>query len=82
MNQLTTPSLKLLMNEYNLSGNTMTDTDEYLKLLDNIKSLSEPDKIILYLYAELQSYRKVGKLLNVSFATIYKTINEIRNKIL
>lgn len=70
------------MNEYNLSGNTMTDTDEYLKLLDNIKSLSEPDKIILYLYAELQSYRKVGKLLNVSFATIYKTINEIRNKIL
>lgn len=70
------------MNEYNLSANTMTDTDEYIKLLDNIKKLNEPDKIILYLYAELQSYRKVGKLLNVSFATIYKTINEIRNKIL
>lgn len=70
------------MNEYTLSGNPLTDEDEYLLLLDNVNNLSEPDKIILFLYAETKSYRKLAKLLKVSFSTAYKEINRIRSLIL
>lgn len=80
--KLTPTNLKSLMNEYTLSGNPLTDEDEYLLLLDNVNNLSEPDKIILFLYAETKSYRKLAKLLKVSFSTAYKEINRIRSLIL
>ena len=79
---LTPQTLKLLMNEYNLSANTLTDDDEYIILLSNIDKLPAPDKIILYLYAELQSFRKLAKVLGVSFTSAYKVIHQIREKIL
>ena len=80
--KLTPTNLKSLMNEYTLSGNPLTDEDEYLILLDNVNNLSEPDKIILFLYAETKSYRKLAKLLKVSFSTAYKCVAAIRKQLL
>ena len=82
-NTMKSQQLKNLMNEYNesLLENKETIDDEQLKLHLAVQQLSDPDKIILYLYAELQSYRKLAKVLNVSFTTAYKSLIQIRNKI-
>lgn len=82
MMELSSQNLKSLMNEYNIPKNMFTDTDEFQLLLDKVDSLSEPDKIILLLYAETQSYRKLAKILDVSFATAYKTIHKIRTNLI
>lgn len=70
------------MNEYNLNIDMFNHTDEFAELMDSVNNLTEPDKIILFLYAETQSYRKLAKLLDVSFATAYKSIKKIREKII
>lgn len=81
MNLKKQKNLKNLMNEYDIEYNTLDYSDEEIKLLQAVQKLSDPDKIILYLYAELQSYRKLAKELNVSFTTAYKSLIQIRNKI-
>lgn len=66
------------------------DTNDILNYDDETKSILEsynnnltaPERIILQLYAEFQSQRKVAQLLNVSRTTIVKELNKIRNKIL
>lgn len=80
--ELTPQNLKSLMNEYDIEKDMFNDTDEFQLLLDKVEELPQPDKIILLLYAETQSYRKLAKILNVSFAAAYKAIKEIRNKII
>lgn len=56
------------------------DTKELLEAYNN--NLTQPEKVILQLYAEFQSQRKVASLLNVSRTTVVKELNIIRNKIL
>ena len=80
--ELTQQNLKSLMNEYNIPNDMFNDTDEFQLLIKKINKLPIPDRIILYLYAETKSYRKLAKILNVSFATAYKSINKIRKQIL
>lgn len=57
------------------------DDDNLLRLKTAVNSLSEADKRIIYLYAELRSMRKVAKCLNVSPATAFHYIHSIREKI-
>lgn len=52
-----------LMKEYELDFSLFSETDERLRAFNK---LSDPQKIILILYAELKSYRKVGKVLGFS----------------
>lgn len=75
-------NLKKLMTDYMPNPDTNQCSDEELQLYNKINKLSDPEKIILFLYAELQSYRKLANELNVSFTTAYKEMNRIRNKIL
>ena len=44
--------------------------------------LSQADKTILLLYVDCQSYRKVGKKLNLSHMTIRREILRIRDIVL
>lgn len=60
----------------------MEDTDELVNLYESISKLSPPDKIILYLYAELGSLRAVGRTLGVSYTTARKAVLEVKEKIL
>lgn len=75
-------SLKKLMNDYKIEVDDFNYDDEQQKLFDAVQKLPDPDKIILYLYAELQSYRKLAVELDVSFTTAYKAVKQIRKKIL
>lgn len=71
-----------LMNEYKFELDNLNYDDDFLQIVNSVNNLSDPDKIILYLYSELKSYRKLAKKLNVSFTTAYKAVHQIRNKIL
>lgn len=69
--------------DYTFDLECMDYDDDQLKLLKSYTdNLTQPEKVILQLYAEFNSQRKVASLLNVSRTTIVKSLNQIRNKIL
>lgn len=71
-----------LLKDYELDVSLFTDLDErLLEIADKWERLSLPEKIVMVLYAEYGSLRKVGALLNVSHSTINNYINEIREKL-
>ena len=68
--------------EFNTSDPLNYD-DETKQILDSYnQNLTQPEKIILQLYAETQSQSKTAKILNVNRKTIAKELNRIRTKIL
>jgi DNA-directed RNA polymerase specialized sigma subunit len=74
--------LRKLLREYeDKEMDMMEDTDELIALYNAINQLSEADRIILYLYAELGSLRAVGRTLGVSYTTARKAVIEIKDKL-
>lgn len=71
-----------LLADYQLDFGLFTDIDDrLLGISDKWEHLKETDKIIMILYAEYGSLRKVGSLLGFSHSTIDKYIKEIRRKL-
>lgn len=67
-----------LIEDYELDGSMFTDLpDKLLDILPAYNDLKQSDKIILILYAEYHSYRKVGKILGVSHSLIGLYIKRI-----
>ena len=65
------------------TSDVLTYDDETKSIIDRFNNnLTTPEKIIMKLYAEFHSARKVAQLLNVSNTTIGKELTKIRNKIL
>lgn len=75
-------NLDELLEDYELDFGIFTDVDDrLLAISDKYLSLNIPERIILILYAELKSYRKVAKVLGFSHSTTMKHIKEIRRKL-
>ncbi len=75
-------NLDELLADYQFDFGLFTDLDDrLLEIADKWSSLKETDKIIMILYAEYGSLRKVGSLLGFSHSTIDKYIKEIRAKL-
>lgn len=76
--------IKEIYKEYDFSDKDMymEYDDELFDIIDKFNTLSPADKVILELYAEMKSQRKVGNILGVSRTTIIKILNKIRNQIL
>lgn len=74
---------KKIINEYNFKELDIFDEDDNRLIFTKqaIKQLSQSDYIIILLYAELGSLRKVGKELGISHTIIYKEIKRIREEI-
>lgn len=70
-----------LYEEY-LGFDMFKDDDDKLVLLDAINQLSEVDKRILVLYAEIGNLRDLGVALNVSTPTIWKRVKAIKEQVL
>lgn len=69
-----------IIEEY--TPNAINDTDDAYTLKEWItNNLTLQEQRVLILYADLQSYRKVAKLLNCSQGTVNNYIKRIRNKI-
>lgn len=57
------------------------DDDRLTDLKKQIGGLNKVDRIILLLYIEYASLRKVAKELSISLSTVHKRIRKIKEKI-
>lgn len=72
-----------MLKDYELDFSLFTDIDDrLLEIADKWEKLGLPNKIVLILYAEYGSLRKVGSLLGVSHSTVSKYLDEIRSQLL
>lgn len=76
--------MKRILEEYLPDDDLFSAEDERMNALKHIiyEKLSETDKRVILLYAELGSQREVGRKLGVSASTVNILIKRIRNEIL
>ena len=76
--------MKRILEEYLPDDDLFSTEDERVNALKHIiyEKLSETDKRVILLYAELGSQREVGRKLGVSASTVNILIKRIRNEIL
>ena len=75
-------NIEELLNEYDLDYSLFTNMDDrLLSIYPKWLKLSKADKTVIILYAELQSYREVGKILGISHTTIARFIKQIRERL-
>lgn len=73
---------KALMNEYAINDDIFSTESDKVKLTkEALWQLSETDRLLICLYSEIQSLRKLGELLGVSRTTAYLQIKEIKERI-
>lgn len=70
--------LKNIMEDFAFDTGCTDYDDEFINVIDTVNSLQQGDKIILTLYAELQSLRKTAAALGVSYTAMRKHINKIK----
>lgn len=69
--------------DYEYHPDIFDQDEERVRLVKQIlSSLNQVDRTIIVLYAECQSYRKLGKALGLSHMTIRKEVLRIRAHIL
>lgn len=73
--------IKGIFKDYSFEIENMDYDDKMVSIINAFNTLSDADKIILSLYAEFSSQRKVAKLLNVSRTSIVKCLTRIREQI-
>lgn len=80
---MTNININEILEDYKPDNSILSEEGDKINKLKNIiyNDLSEPEKRIILMYADLQSFRKLGKELDVSPSTAFKKIREIRNKI-
>ena len=61
--------------------NIFRDTESEYKIKMALNKLSEVDRRIIILYAELSSIRDVAKILGSTFHYVSKKLKEIRNEL-
>lgn len=82
MKKMSNVDLDELLKDYELDFGVFTELDDrLLEIEDKYIALNVPERIVLILYAELKSYRKVAKILGFSHSTVMKHIKEIRGKL-
>lgn len=73
---------KALMNEYKVNDDIFSEESEKVRLTkEALWQLSDTDRLLICLYAEIQSLRKLGELLGVSRTTAYLQIKQIKERI-
>ena len=77
-------NMKRILEEYLPDDDLFSSEDARMNALKHIiyEKLSEIDKRVILLYAELGSQREVGRKLGVSASTVNILIKRIRNEIL
>ena len=70
---------KALVNEYAKNEDIFSEESEKVRLTkEALWELSDTDRLLICLYSEIQSLRKLGELLGVSRTTAYLQIKQIK----
>ena len=71
-----------LLEEYKIDTSIFTNADDrLLEIADKYNQLTDSERILLVLYAELQSYRKVGKVIGFSHSSVQRFLKSVREKL-
>lgn len=75
-------NIKDLYKEYEKDTSIFSEEPQKIRVIkDAIETLTQPEKIVLLLYAEIGSLRKLAQRLDVSHSAIVKEMKKIRGKI-
>ena len=81
--KITSEELKAIMADYEYNSDILCDEDERtIKIKHALTKIPLADKIIFCLQTDIQSFRKVGNILGVSYTTIFNEFKRIRNEII
>lgn len=81
--RITGKEIKEILKEYEYNPDIFNEEDERLSSAKKaLGEISEADRIIYCLWLDLESSRKVGKILGVSHSTVLKELKRIKNEIL
>ena len=72
--------LKRIVDEFTFDTGSTEYDDDFVQVINTLNELQKGDRIILSLYAELQSERKTAEILGVSRAAVRKFIKYIKGK--
>ena len=83
MSDLTKPiNTKELLKDYEINDDIFSEESDKVRLVkEALWKLSDTDRLLILLYAEIQSLRKLGEMLGVSRTTAYLQIKIIKEKI-
>lgn len=73
------PVLRKALEEY--APNVMKDSEEAYELKQSLGQLSEVDRIVILLYAELRSFTQLSLILGVSRSSCYWMVKRIREEL-
>lgn len=68
--------------EYTLKQDMMSQDDTTMALLSAVSGLPLPEKTLMLMYADIRSYRKMGRMLGLSHMTVRREIMRIRRMIM
>lgn len=73
---------KALISQYKPDNDIFSEESEKVRLTkEALWQLPDTDRLLICLYSEIQSLRKLGELLGVSRTTAYLQIKEIKEQI-
>lgn len=81
--RISASELKDILKEYEYEENIFTlDDPRVVAIKWALSKIPDADRIIYCLWLDLESSRKVGRILGVSHSTILKELKRIKNEIL
>ena len=81
--KITSEELKKILADYEYNPDILSDEDERtIKIKYALTKLPLADRIIFCLQTDIQSFRKVGKILGVSYTLVFNEFKRIRNEII
>ena len=76
-------TLKAIMADYDFNPDIMCEDDDKVREIKYaLTKLPLADKIIFCLQTDIQSVRKVGEILGVSYTTVFNEFKRIKNEII
>ena len=81
--KITSEGLKAIMADYDFNSDIMCEDDDKVREIKYaLTKLPLADRIIFCLQTDIQSVRKVGEILGVSYTTVFNEFKRIRNEII
>ena len=81
--KITSEELKAILADYEYNSDILCDEDERtIKIKHALTKIPLADKIIFCLQTDIQSFRKVGNILGISYTSVFNEFKRIRNEII
>lgn len=81
--KITSEELKAILADYEYNSDILCDEDERtIKIKHALTKIPLADKIIFCLQTDIQSFRKVGNILGISYTSVFNEYKRIKNEII